>query len=114
MRILPPPKQPGRQSGPRRISGELLDVRAVAEYLGESEKAVRAQISRGMLPHRRLGGRIVCRRAELEAYLEGLPGVSVDEAITATVTRKGGEQSMNRGKQTPRWQDPGPQTKLEN
>jgi excisionase family DNA binding protein len=53
--------------------GELLDIPAVAEKLGGSERAIREQIGRGTLPARRFGGRVVVRRKDLEKFLENLP-----------------------------------------
>ena len=64
----------------RRFNGALLDVAAAAVFLGCSEKTVRVKVSQHRLPFRRLGSRIVFRRTELEAFLDDLPGVSVDEA----------------------------------
>jgi hypothetical protein len=75
----PPAKQPGKKTGPRRLDGMLMDVSATAAYLGESEDAVRAQISRHVLPSRRWGKRVVVIRAELDQFLAQLPGVSAAE-----------------------------------
>ncbi len=61
--------------------GALLDVPAAAEFLGVSEKALRARIARGQVPFKRWGGRLVFRRQELSEYLEMLPGVSLEEAL---------------------------------
>ncbi len=47
MTRVPPKRQPGWGRGPRTIAGEILDVRATAAFLGESELTVRSQISRG-------------------------------------------------------------------
>lgn len=86
----PPKRQPGWGKGPRRLSGALLDVRTVAEFLGESELSVRSQINRGLLPHRRLGARIVIPRGELENFLSHLPGISAAEAA-ANITKRRAE-----------------------
>jgi hypothetical protein len=86
----PPKKQAGEQTGRRRLNGAVKDVAGVAAYLGESEKAVRAQIARGLIPHRRLGGRIVVLADELNDYLLRLPGVSADEALANVASRGGG------------------------
>jgi len=73
-------KQPGEGTGPRRIDGLALDVRTGAAFLGATQKAVYGQVERRTIPFRRLGGRIVFLRSELEAWLETLPGVTLDEA----------------------------------
>ena len=57
----------------------LLDVRATAAILGLSEKAVRHLIERRVLPHRRIGRRVVVLRNELERWLSDLPGIRLDE-----------------------------------
>ncbi|MEK6801909.1 MAG: helix-turn-helix domain-containing protein [Nitrospirota bacterium] len=79
----PPRKQAGQGLGPRRIDGSALDVRAAAAFLGISEKAMRARVTRRLVPFRRLGerGRIVFLRAELEAFLSALDGCPLDEAL---------------------------------
>ena len=56
----------------RYDGGELLDVAGTAALLGTTERAVRARIARRQLPHLRLGGRVVVRRAALLAFLESL------------------------------------------
>ena len=71
----------------RRFRGEVLDVPAVAERLGVTQKLVRARIARGLLPHRRYSGRIVVLAAELERFLAALPGVSAEQALVNVSAR---------------------------
>ena len=74
--MTPPKKQNGQARGRRRIDGKLiLGIQEAGELLGLTEKATRARIERGEIPARRLGGRIVVLRAELEAYVAALPRV---------------------------------------
>lgn len=73
----------------RAFTGALMDVAACAAFLGCSEKTVRAKVGSHLLPFRRLGSRIVFRRAELEAFLDDLPGVSVDEVKENLALRSG-------------------------
>jgi len=68
---------------------EVLDVVSAALLLGATEKAVRQRIARRLLPFRRLGGRIVFLRAELETFLSDLPGVTVDEARENLAAQQG-------------------------
>lgn len=76
----PPKKKPGQGLGPRTIAGAALDVRGGSHFLGWSEKRTRRLIERKLIPFRRLGGRIVFLRSELEAWLQSLDGCSLDEA----------------------------------
>ncbi len=83
----PPPKRAGVPSGPRRLNGEVWDIHTLAAKMGASEKMVRGQVARKLLPHRKLGARIVFLPDEIRSYLAGLPGVSVDEALLNTTAR---------------------------
>lgn len=76
----PPKKQPGQGRGPRCLGGKVLGVRECAAFLGGTEKHMRGLIARRLIPFRRLGGRIIFLRAEVEAWLENLPGCTADEA----------------------------------
>ncbi len=77
----PPRKKSGGTRTPRSFDGMVLDIRSAAQLLGTSEKAVRARISRRVLPFRRLGGRIVFMKDDLTAFINHLPGIGVDEAL---------------------------------
>jgi hypothetical protein len=76
----PPKKTRGQGTGPRRIDGITLCVRSAAALIGCTEKTLRGHVARQLIPFRRLGGRIIFIRAELEGFLTTLPGVSLDEA----------------------------------
>jgi hypothetical protein len=89
MHPTPPRKRKGMKSGRRRLDGEVLDVAAGAELIGETEKATRSQIARGLLPYRRLGGRVVLLRSELLEYLRRLPGVTLAQALENGRARNG-------------------------
>lgn len=65
------------------------DVASAAPLLKKSAKAVYADCGRGLLPHRRLGRRILISRAELHEYIARLPGVSLAEAIENQQKRAG-------------------------
>jgi predicted DNA-binding transcriptional regulator AlpA len=58
----------------------LLDVPAVAQLLGLSEKAVRNLVFRRQVPFRKHGNRVVFLEEELQAFLGMLPGCTVEEA----------------------------------
>jgi excisionase family DNA binding protein len=57
--------------------GMVLTVKDMAALLGCSEQAVYKQVSRQALPHRRLGRKVIFLRLEVEAYLNGLPGLQL-------------------------------------
>jgi len=76
-----PRKKKGQGQGPRRIDGEILDVKAFAGHYGPTEGQVRSHVERGLLPCRRWGGRIIFLRTEVDDFPRRLEGVSVDEAI---------------------------------
>lgn len=89
-RHAPPRKRPGQGRILRSINGTLLDVRSGSIFLGWSEKKMRGLIERGLIPHRRLGARIIFIRAELEAWLANLPGCTAEEARANADMRGGG------------------------
>jgi len=99
MKTDPPRKRSGEKradgtpkwSGPRRFDGAIRDVDGIAAFLGETPKQTRAQVARGLLPHRRLGGRIVFLVEEVQEFLRKLPGVNAEEALANVATRNGTE-----------------------
>ena len=58
-----------------------LDVKGAALYLSMTEKAVYCAAARRQIPFRRLGRKLVFDTAELDAYMHGLEGVDVGEAV---------------------------------
>lgn len=64
----------------KTINGQLLDIATASHFLGCSEKTLRARVSRQLVPFRKFSGRVVFRRAELEQFIEQLPGVTVAQA----------------------------------
>lgn len=87
MRKPPPPKKAGKRTGRRRFDGALWDIATGANQLGVTEKALRSQIARGLIPYRRLGGRIVFLRDEVTAFLRQLPGVDAQTALANVAAR---------------------------
>lgn len=88
-RQTPPRKQAGQGRGPRRIDGAALDVRGASAFYGGTEKQTRGLVDRRLIPFKRLGGRIVFLRAELEAWLASLDGCTIDQAQENLRVRKG-------------------------
>jgi len=68
----------------------LLSVKEAAAFLGMTQDALRARIKRRVVPFRRLGGRVMLLRTELEQYIARLPGVDTDEALEAMQSRREG------------------------
>jgi excisionase family DNA binding protein len=52
-----------------------------AAYLGRTEKALRKLVERRAIPFRRAGRRLIFDLVELDRWVEGLPGVGLDEAM---------------------------------
>jgi excisionase family DNA binding protein len=55
----------------------VLSVKDMAALLRCSEQAVYKQVYRQALPYRKLGRKVIFLRQELEAYLNGLPGLEL-------------------------------------
>jgi hypothetical protein len=87
----PPKKKVGQATGPRRFDGKLRDIPSQARWEGVTDKAVRSRVARGLIPYRRLGGRIVFLADEVDAFLRQLPGVTAEQALENCVRRAGGE-----------------------
>ena len=89
MRLAPPKKQAGHATGARRLNGAVKDVASIAtKFYGGSDKNVRSDVARGLLPHRRLGGRIIFLDEELTEFFQRLPGVTVSEALANQAVRQ--------------------------
>lgn len=88
MRIAPPKKERGHLTGPRRIGGALKDVATMAAQLGVSQKKLRGDVARGMIPFRRHGGRIVFIETEVLDFFQRLPGVSASAALANHAVRQ--------------------------
>ena len=69
---------------------DAYDVPSGAARLKITEKAMRARIARRQVPFRKLGARIIIPHDELERYIAGLNGVSVEEALERVRSPGGG------------------------
>lgn len=56
-----------------------MTVTTAAAFLGTTEKALRRQVERRRVPFRRLGRKVIFIESELSAWLETLPGVTLEE-----------------------------------
>lgn len=85
----PPRKRASQAQRRRTYDGAIMDVATLAAFFGSTPKAVRAGVARGLLPHRRLGGRVVFIRTEIEQFIHDLPGVSREQALENLKARRG-------------------------
>lgn len=86
----PPAKRRGQCTGRRQLAGEILDARTAAALFGGTERLWYSRASRGIVPFRKWGGRLVFLRSELESFFaETLPGVSLVEAKANLSARRG-------------------------
>ena len=57
----------------------LIDIALTATLLGRSENAVRRMVERRQLPYRKSGRRIMFVESEVRAFIDALPGLSLEE-----------------------------------
>lgn len=57
-----------------------FDVYKMADYLNRTPGAIYMMVSRRQIPFRKIRGRVTFFRHEIEPWIEGHPGVSVEEA----------------------------------
>ena len=61
-----------------------LNVSAAVQFLGPqhwTQKRLRAHVARKTIPFRKLGGRILFLRKELEVFLDNLPGCKLEDIL---------------------------------
>ena len=58
---------------------EFLNVDEAAALIGRTPHAVYRLVARRQIPYRKHGRRLLFKRAELLAFLDRLPGVSLEE-----------------------------------
>lgn len=61
---------------------EFLTLQEAAQFLGRSERALYHMVSRRAIPYSRQGTRLVFSRRALQAWMESMSVVSVDEALS--------------------------------
>jgi Helix-turn-helix domain len=84
----PPKKRAGQAKRPRRFDGAVKDVAGEAFELGVTVKTLRARVARGLIPYRKLGGRIVFLPDEVREFLRQLPGVTAQQALANVTARR--------------------------
>jgi hypothetical protein len=88
MAAVPPRKRDGQAKVRRRFDGAVKDVAGEALELGVTVKTLRAQVARGLIPYRKLGGRIVFLPDEVREFLRQLPGVTAAQALANVASRR--------------------------
>ena len=68
----------------------VMYVDGAAEMLDSTPGAVYQLVARRTIPFRKLGGRVIFLKDELEAFLLALPGCRPDEAAANVAARNGG------------------------
>jgi hypothetical protein len=58
---------------------QVWGARETAKFLGRTEGAVRNLVLRRQIPYRKLAGRLVFLRCEIEAWINAAPGVRLEE-----------------------------------
>jgi excisionase family DNA binding protein len=66
----------------------VLSVRQVAALLGCSEQAMDKLVYRRRLPYRKLGGRVIFLKRELEQFLEQLLGLTMGRSSNGLMEEK--------------------------
>jgi excisionase family DNA binding protein len=61
----------------------VLDMKAASTYLSTTRHSLYDLVQRGGIPCRRIGRKIVFVQAELDAWLQQLPGITVAQAIAS-------------------------------
>ena len=89
MRMSPPKKRIGQGAGPRRVDGALMDVRTGAAFIGCTVKTLRGYVSRRLILFRKLGGRVLLVREDIDRWARELDGCSVGEATENVRARRG-------------------------
>ena len=62
---------------------EYMDAPETAALMKQTTTAIYRMVARGQIPYRKCGRRLLLRRSELERFLAGLPGKSLDEVREA-------------------------------
>jgi excisionase family DNA binding protein len=61
----------------------VLNIKAAATYLGTTRDALYHLLGKGRIPYRRHSKNFVFLKADLDAWLQQLPGITVAQAIKA-------------------------------
>lgn len=58
---------------------EILNTAEVGELIGRSPAAIRNLVLRRAIPYRKVAGRLVFLRDEIKIWIEGAPGVRLED-----------------------------------
>ena len=60
---------------------DLMTITEAAKKLHKTEAALRQDIWRGLIPYRKINGRVYLLRYELEALIQKAPGRRLDQVV---------------------------------
>ncbi len=72
------------------MKDRLLDVPETAAVLGRSENAIRRMVERRQIPYRKSGRRVLFLESELRAFIDALPGLSLEDLREGELARASG------------------------
>ncbi len=72
------------------MKDRLLDVPETAAVLGRSENAIRRMVERRQIPYRKSGRRVLFSESELRAFIDALPGLSLEDLREGELARASG------------------------
>lgn len=61
------------------MNKEFFNTSEVADYLGRSPGAIRNLVMRRVIPYRKLAGRLIFLKAEIEVWIRSSPGLRLSE-----------------------------------
>ncbi len=61
------------------MNEEYLNTKENADFIGRTPGAIRNLVLRRAIPFRKVGGRLVFLRSEIEAWINMAPGVTVED-----------------------------------
>jgi len=62
---------------------KLMNTGDVAEFLGRSEGAIRNLVLRRVIPYRKVAGRLVFLKSEIESWIAKSPGMRLKDIDTS-------------------------------
>jgi hypothetical protein len=79
-----------------RTLDEYLSVKSLSQYIPKSPGAIRNLVLRRAIPFRKVGGRLIFKKHEIDQWIESSPGVSFKE-----ITNSDGALRKGNGDPTP-------------
>jgi len=61
------------------VKKQIWNTKEVGEFLGRSPAAVRNLVLRRCIPYRKLAGRLIFLKSEMEEWIHDAPGISINK-----------------------------------